>query len=135
MGWMQMIGVLFRSLLRCQVELAAENLALRQQLSILEQRLTRPHLRNRDRVLWVWLSGLWPGWRSVLVIVEPATRSWCWRCTELGQMGLSGRTTPRANSGLSAHSMDESARWRYVMLRPSRAFAFLDITRWLKPLQ
>ena len=73
MGWVEMIVVALRALLGDRAELAAENLALRQQLSILEQRSKRPRLRNRDRVFWVWLSKLWPGWRSVLVIVEPQT--------------------------------------------------------------
>jgi hypothetical protein len=55
--------------------LQAEILALRHQLLIL-QRLTRPHkvhLSAADRLLWVWLSQLWSGWRSALVIVKPET--------------------------------------------------------------
>ncbi len=73
MGWIQMIFVFLRSLLRGQVGLAAENLALRQQLAILEQGSKRPRLRNRDRIFWAWLSRLWPNWRSVLLIVQPET--------------------------------------------------------------
>ena len=33
----------------------------------------RPHLSRSDRVLWVWLSRVWVGWRSSLAIVQPAT--------------------------------------------------------------
>jgi hypothetical protein len=55
------------------VELAAENLALRQQLAVLEQRSKRPRLRKRHRIFWVWLSRRWNGWRSVLAIVQPET--------------------------------------------------------------
>ena len=33
----------------------------------------RPRLRLRDRVFRVWLSRLWPGWKSLLVIVQPET--------------------------------------------------------------
>ena len=73
MGWIHMIFVFLRSLLRNQAELAAENLALRQQLSILEHKSKRPRLRNRDRIFWAWLSRLWSNWRSVLVIVQPQT--------------------------------------------------------------
>ena len=73
MGWIQMIFLLLRSLLRSRSAWAAYILALRQQLAILEHKSKRPRLRNRDRVFWVWLSKLWPGWRSVLVIVEPQT--------------------------------------------------------------
>jgi len=40
------------------------------------QRAGRGHrlsLRWADRVLWVWLSQLWNGWRSALLIVKPET--------------------------------------------------------------
>ncbi len=73
MGWMQMIFILLRSLLRSQAELAAENLVLRHQLAVLEQRSKRPRLRNRDRIFWTWIARLWSNWRSVLVIVQPDT--------------------------------------------------------------
>ena len=65
--------VLIRYIVADRAELAAENLALRQQLAVLERQTKRPRLRPRDRIFWVWLSKLWPGWRSVLVIVEPDT--------------------------------------------------------------
>jgi len=73
MGVVQLFFVFLRSILRSQAELAAENLALRQQLAILKQKTKLPRLRPRDRVFWVWLSKLWSNWRSVLVIVQPAT--------------------------------------------------------------
>ena len=73
MGWVQLFFIFLRSLLRCQTELAAENLALRQQLAILKERSKRPKLRPRDRVFWVWLRRIWSNWRSCLVIVQPAT--------------------------------------------------------------
>jgi putative transposase len=53
--------------------LAAENLALRQQLAVLQTSMKRPRLRKRDRVFWVWLSRLWADWRSSLMIVKPDT--------------------------------------------------------------
>ncbi|MCH8244260.1 MAG: transposase [Planctomycetes bacterium] len=73
MGWIQMIFIFLGSLLRSQAELAAENLVLRQQLAVLEQRSKRPRLRNRDRIFWTWIARLWSNWRSVLVIVQPDT--------------------------------------------------------------
>ena len=73
MNSVQLIFVFIRSLIRSQSELAAENLALRQQLAILEHKSKRPRLRKRDRIFWTWLSRLWSNWRSVLVIVQPAT--------------------------------------------------------------
>src|SRR5437773_12353575 len=54
-------------------QLALENLALRQQLAVYKRTTNRPRLRRSDRVLWVWLSRVWPAWRQALVIVAPAT--------------------------------------------------------------
>ena len=73
MGWIQMIFIFLGSLIRSQAQLAAENLVLRQQLAVLEQRSKRPRLRNRDRIFWSWITRLWSNWRSVLVIVQPDT--------------------------------------------------------------
>jgi hypothetical protein len=33
----------------------------------------RPRLHRRDRIFWVWLSRLWRGWRSSLLVVQPET--------------------------------------------------------------
>jgi len=73
MGWARLIFTFVRSLVRSQTELAAENLALRQQLAILTDTAKRPRLRKRDRILWTWLARFWSNWRSVLVIVQPDT--------------------------------------------------------------
>ncbi len=73
MSVLQIVIVLIRGIVADRSELAAEDLALRQQLVILEQRSKRPRLRKRDRIFWAWLSRLWSNWRSVLVIVQPET--------------------------------------------------------------
>jgi len=67
------IYLLLRTLLLNRAALAAENLALRQQLAILQHVGKRPRLRRRDRTFWVWLARLWKNWASVLVIVKPET--------------------------------------------------------------
>ena len=73
MGIVRIIVILLRVfLLRCAV-LAAEILAIRHQLGVLQRSVKRPRLRQRDRILWVWLSQLWAGWRSSLIIVKPET--------------------------------------------------------------
>ena len=66
----RVVIVLIRGAVAERTELAAENLALRQQLAVLKRTAKRPSLSCRDRIFWVWLSKLWPNWRSVLVIVE-----------------------------------------------------------------
>ena len=67
------ICLFVRGLLADRGRLAAENLALRQQVAVLKHATPRPKLRPRDRVFWVWLARLWAEWRSVLLIVQPET--------------------------------------------------------------
>lgn len=61
--------------LRTRASLQAEILALRHQLLVLQHSNNghRVRLRATDRLLWVWLSKLWTGWRSALIIVKPET--------------------------------------------------------------
>jgi hypothetical protein len=49
--------------------------ALRHQFLVLQRSNRNRRLRPQlwDRALWVWLSRLWPSWRSALVIVKPET--------------------------------------------------------------
>lgn len=53
--------------------LAAENLALRQQLVVMKRVNKRPKIRMVDRLFWVVLSRIWTPWRKSLVIVTPDT--------------------------------------------------------------
>jgi putative transposase len=71
---LMMFGSLLAGL-RTQAAIQAEILALRHQLIVLQRTQTKKRLilHAADRWLWVWLSGLWSGWRSSLVIVKPAT--------------------------------------------------------------
>jgi len=65
------IGGVFRS----QAALQAEMFALRHQLLVLQRtnRGRKLRLSFADRLLWVWLSRLWSGWRSALAVVKPET--------------------------------------------------------------
>ena len=54
-------------------QLALENLALRQQLTVYRRAVARPRLRRGDRLFWVALSRLWRGWKQALIIVAPDT--------------------------------------------------------------
>ncbi len=62
-----------RTVVISRAQLAAENLALRQQLVVLTRSVKRPHLRRRDRIFWSWLSRIWHDWRSAIIIVKPET--------------------------------------------------------------
>jgi len=64
---------LISTALMLRSELALENLALRQQLAVLNRRHRRPKLWKLDRVFWLQLSRSWEGWKETLVIVKPET--------------------------------------------------------------
>ncbi len=61
----------FRGLLRPQRSLRLENLALRQQILVLERQVKRPKFRDRERVFWVLLSRFWSGWKNPRRLVKP----------------------------------------------------------------
>ena len=71
--WLRIAGWSFVFSLTSQRDLALENIALRQQLMVLQRQTGKVQLRDRDRLFWVWLRRLWPGWRRALVLVQPAT--------------------------------------------------------------
>ena len=56
MGVIRTLVLFLRGVLCNRTELAAENLAFRQQLAILQQKSKTPRLPKRDRIFWVWLS-------------------------------------------------------------------------------
>jgi hypothetical protein len=63
----------FKAALSGRCNLALENLALRQQLTILKRTQKRPVINTNDRLFWVWLSRFWSEWRASLLIVKPDT--------------------------------------------------------------
>ena len=73
MSVFQIVFTFLCAFLRERAGLAAENIALRQQLAILQRTAKRPKLRQRDRIFWVWLSKLWRNWRWALLVVKPDT--------------------------------------------------------------
>ena len=73
MGVVSAIVFFFRAVLGDRAAIATENLALRQRLCVPQRSVARPRFRRRDRIFWVWLSRLWSGWRSCLMLVKPET--------------------------------------------------------------
>jgi putative transposase len=61
------------SKIKITLNLAAENLVLRQQLTVMKRTNTRPKIRMADRLFWVVLSRIWTPWHKSLVIVKPDT--------------------------------------------------------------
>ena len=70
---LRLIWAVVRGVSARRANLVAENLALRQQLTVQQRTVKRPKLKSKDRVLWTWLSRIWPEWKSALIIVKPET--------------------------------------------------------------
>lgn len=74
--------------------LVLENLALRQQLTVLARAGKRPKLARGDWAFWVLLSRRWQAWRELCLLVKPATvirwhragfrLFWTWKSRRLG---------------------------------------------------
>src|SRR5204862_1822003 len=63
-----------RGFARSRAALHLEILALRHQLQVLQRsRPRRLHLAKADRWLWAWLSRVWSGSRTAVIIVKPET--------------------------------------------------------------
>jgi len=73
MGFVSVIVFILRVVFHDRAAIAAENLALRQQLAVLQVSAKRPRLRERDRLFWVWLARLWAERCLCLMIVKPET--------------------------------------------------------------
>ena len=66
------LGTLVR-LFCSRQSLLLENLALRQQLSVLKRRHPRPRLDLLDRFFWLLARWFWSGWKQALFVVTPET--------------------------------------------------------------
>ena len=58
MGVFRILATLIRAFFTNPANLAAENLALRHQLTVLQRSVKQPRTRRQDRLFWVWLSRL-----------------------------------------------------------------------------
>jgi putative transposase len=87
LGFILALIAAIRVFFQSRSAVALELLALRQQIVVLKRKRPRPPLNSFDRLFWISLHRLWPGWKNVLIIVKPDTvvawhRSgfrWYWR--------------------------------------------------------
>src|ERR1700726_3815530 len=63
-------GAIFR-LVCTRRRLLLENLALRQQLTVLKRKHPHPRITAFDRLFWILARRLWAGWKGSLVMVTP----------------------------------------------------------------
>src|SRR5437899_3905218 len=71
--WLCFVVGLTASALKSRRNLLLENAALRHQLLVVTRNTKRSRWKPVDRVLWVWLSVAWSGWRNALRLVQPDT--------------------------------------------------------------
>jgi hypothetical protein len=105
---------------RSRSAMQAEIIALRHQLTVLQrtQKPKRLVLNRGDRCLWVWLSRVWSGWRSALIIVKPETvigwhrQGFRWYWTWKIRHGRSGRPrVPKDTRDLIRTMSRENPLW------------------------
>jgi hypothetical protein len=66
------LGVFIR-IFHSRRSLLLENLALRQQLTVLKRKHPKPKLRLLDILFWVVTHRFWSGWKQSLIVVTPDT--------------------------------------------------------------
>lgn len=72
----QILGVLIAScarVFRSRRNLLLENLALRQQLSLMVRKRPRRRPTLPDKLFWSVMSRIWSGWKRTILIVQPKT--------------------------------------------------------------
>jgi hypothetical protein len=110
-----------RSSLKPQRELALENLALRQQLAVVQRKTKRPKLTKVDRAFWVALCRLWPDWQNALIIVKPQTViGWHRKGFKLYWTWKSRKRTGRPPIDNEAHRFGTPRRPRHLVLTQGR---------------
>ncbi len=70
---LRLLFVLATRLFRSRRDLLLENLALHQQLAVLKKKRSVPRLALQDKLFWVAIRRLWPGWKRALVLIQPET--------------------------------------------------------------
>ena len=97
MRWITLLLTLINALLADRSRLALENVALRQQLTILRRSVKRARIDDSDRVFWILMRRLVGNWRDTLLIVQPDTvvrwhrNGWRYYWRRTSQRGKPGR--------------------------------------------
>ena len=138
------IGTMVR-LFRSQQSLLLENLALRQQLSVLKRRHPRPTLGSFDRLFWVVAQRVWSGWKQSLLIVTPETVvRWhragfllYWRLVSRITKQAGRRPTPKEVRDLIFRMVAENPTWGAPRIHGELLMLGFDvsertISRWMK---
>jgi hypothetical protein len=100
-------------------DLLVENLALRQQLSVMVRKQPRRRLTFPDKIFWTTLSRFWSGWKRAIVIVQPETVvRWhragfklYWKWISRRRMSMGRRPTSKELRELIFRMVAENSTW------------------------
>ena len=73
MRWITRLFALINALAADRSRLALENVALRQQVAVLQRSVKRAKIHDSDRVFWILIRRMLKNWRETLLIVRPET--------------------------------------------------------------
>jgi hypothetical protein len=71
--WLWFVGGALTRIFRSRQNLLLENLALRQQITVLKHRHPRSKLSPVDRLFWLLARKFWSTWKRSLIVVSPET--------------------------------------------------------------
>jgi hypothetical protein len=139
------LKLLFVHLPVLATNLFLENLALRQQFGVLKRRRPQPRFAVSDKLFWVILRRLWPGWKQALVLVQPQTvirwhRSgfklyWAWLSRHRTRVGR--KCVSRELSELIFRMVAENPTWGAPRIHGELKMPGFDISertvlRWMR---
>jgi len=139
--WIRALLRLFRS----RGSLVLENLALRQQLTVLKRQRRRPSLGIVDKIFWVVARRVWSGWKHSLIIVTPETVvrwhragfRWYWRLISKARARVGRMPTSQAVRDLIFRMVAENPTWGASRIHGELLMLGFDlcertISRWMK---
>src|ERR1700693_3577269 len=130
---------------RSRRHLVLENLALRQQLTVLKRRRPRPILGLFDKLFWVVARRIWSGWKQNLIIVTPETVvRWhragfrlYWKMISKVRTQAGRKQTPKEVRELIFRMVHENLTWGALRIHGELLMLGFDlsertISRWMK---
>jgi putative transposase len=130
---------------RSRGHLVLENLALRQQLTVLKRRRPRPILGLFDKLFWVVARRTWSGWKQNLIIVTPETVvRWhragfrvYWKLISKVRTQVGRKQTPKEVRDLIFRMVAENSTWGAPRIHGELLMLGFDlsertISRWMK---
>jgi transposase InsO family protein len=130
---------------RSRRHLILENLALRQQLSVLKRRHPRPMLSRFDKLFWIMAHQFWSAWKEALFVVTPETVvrwhragfRFYWRMISRGRKPAGRRRVSKEVQDLIFRMVAENPTWGAPRIHGELLMLGFDvsertISRWMR---